>query len=124
VRENMATILIVDDMQTDRMLIGGVAASAGHNVVYASTGKEALDAARRDKPALVLMDVLMPDMDGFKTCREMKKDPGLSAVPIVMITSKSTDSDRFWARKQGADDLLGKPFKSEDLTAVIRRYVR
>jgi twitching motility two-component system response regulator PilH len=120
----MATILIVDDMQTDRVLIGGVASAAGHNVIYAASGKEALEAARRDKPALVLMDVIMPDMDGFKACRELKKDPALAAIPVVMVTSKNTESDKFWARKQGADDLLGKPFKAEDLTALIRRFAR
>lgn len=120
----MQTILIVDDMLTDRTLIGKVVTQAGHQPVYASNGKEAISHARVHKPALIFLDVVMPDVNGFNVCRELKRDPETSAIPVVLVTSKNTESDRFWGKKQGADDHVGKPFTADTLIAVMQRHVR
>jgi twitching motility two-component system response regulator PilH len=120
----MATILIVDDVQTDRELIGKVVLAAGHSPVYATDGDEGLAKAKEVRPSLIFLDVVMPRMNGFNTCRKLKQDPDTKGIPVVLVTSKGTESDRFWGQKQGADEHVPKPFTPEMLTAIIRRLVR
>jgi len=120
----MYTILVVDDVQTDRELIGMVVARAGHRVAYAADGVEAIVKAKELQPSLIFLDVVMPVQDGYKTCRLLKKDPETSEIPVVMITSKNADSDRFWCQKQGAVDHVGTPFTPDNLIHCIRMYAR
>ena len=120
----MASILIVDDMQTERTVLGKIVSDSGHQPLFAATGKEALVAAKQYKPALILLDVVMPELNGFNVCRDLKKDGETQKIPVVLVTSKSTDSDRFWGKKQGADDHIAKPFASADVERIIRQYVR
>ncbi|HEY0479653.1 MAG TPA: response regulator [Kofleriaceae bacterium] len=120
----MYTILVVDDVQTDRELIGMVMTRAGHRVAYAADGTEAIIKARELRPSLIFLDVVMPVQDGYKTCRLLKKDPDTTAIPVVMITSKNTESDRFWSQKQGAADHIGKPFTPDSLLDCLRLYAR
>src|SRR5258705_12240391 len=100
----MSIVLVVDDAQTDRELLARLVTGTGHRVITAGDGKEAIEMAKSQKPDLIFLDVVMPSMDGFATCRSLKKDPSTAAIPVVLVTSKATDSDRFWGRKQGADD--------------------
>jgi twitching motility two-component system response regulator PilH len=116
-------ILIVDDVKTDRDLMGKVVSAAGHIPVYATDGDEALAAAKQTQPALIFLDVVMPRVNGFNACRVLKQDPATSAIPVVLVTSKSAESDKFWGKKQGANDHIGKPFTVESLTAVIKRFL-
>jgi twitching motility two-component system response regulator PilH len=118
----MQTILVVDDVRTDRELVGRVVSQAGHKPIYAENGLEAIQMAKSKQPALILLDVVMPDQDGFKTTRDLKKDPDTSKIPIVLVTTKATDSDQFWGKRQGADDYVIKPFRPDDLLRLIRRY--
>jgi two-component system, chemotaxis family, response regulator PixH len=120
----MANILIVDDAQTDRELLGKVVTAAGHVPVYASDGSQALAKAKSSTPALVFLDVVMPGANGFETCRSLKTDTVTKAIPVVLVTSKSTPSDKFWAQKQGADGLIPKPFTPDSITETIRRFVK
>lgn len=120
----MQNVLIVDDVKTDRELMGKVVTAAGHIPVYASDGDEALTVAKQANPALIFLDVVMGRMNGFNACRQLKHDPATAAIPVVLVTSKSTESDKFWGKKQGADDHVGKPFTPESLTAIIKRFVR
>jgi twitching motility two-component system response regulator PilH len=120
----MHTILVVDDVQTDRELIGMVVTRAGHRVAYASDGSQALALAKELRPSLIFLDVVMPVQDGYKTCRLLKKDPDTTGIPVVMITTKNADSDRFWSQKQGAADHVGKPFTPAVLLDCIRMYAR
>jgi CheY-like chemotaxis protein len=120
----MYTILVVDDVQTDRELIGMVMTRAGHRVAYASDGDEALRKAKELQPSLIFLDVVMPVQDGYKTCRLLKKDPTTISIPVVMVTSKNTESDRFWSQRQGAADQIGKPFTADSLLDCIRMYAR
>jgi twitching motility two-component system response regulator PilH len=117
-------ILIVDDMQTDRQILGSIVLQAGHQPIYASDGSEAMGAAKSSRPALILLDVVMSGQDGFKTCRSLKADPETAAIPVVLVTSKGSDSDRFWGRRQGADDIVVKPYRPETIIETIRRYVK
>jgi twitching motility two-component system response regulator PilH len=119
----MATILIVDDAQTDRELLGKVVSSAGHKAVYATDGDEAGDKAKANMPALIFMDVVMPGTNGFSACRKLKQDPATSKIPVVLVTSKGAESDKFWGQKQGADDHIVKPFSPDTVLSAIRRYV-
>jgi CheY-like chemotaxis protein len=119
----MSTILVVDDVQTDRELIGKVVSSTGHHPEYAADGEEALQKARDLKPALILLDVVMPKTDGFATCRNLKKDPATAGIPVVFVTQKSSDTDRFWGEKQGASAHIAKPFSPEEMAGVIRKFV-
>ncbi len=120
----MQTILIVDDMQTDRELLGKVVTSAGHRPEFATDGDEALPKAKAVKPAMIFMDVVMQRVNGFNACRMLKSDAETSKIPVILVTSKDTESDRFWGKKQGADDHVGKPFSPDAVIALIKRYVR
>ena len=120
----MATILIVDDVKTDREILGKIVAAAGHRAEYAVDGNEGITKAKTLKPALILLDVVMPNLNGFEACRKLKGDPDTSGIPVVLVTSKGGDSDKFWGKKQGANDHVVKPFTAESLSAVIGRYIR
>jgi twitching motility two-component system response regulator PilH len=91
--------------------------------VYASSGNEALEGARKHRPSLIFLDVVMPGTSGFSVCRELKKDPTTAGIPVVLVTTKSSDSDRFWGKKQGADDHVAKPFAPTDLVAMIYKHL-
>jgi twitching motility two-component system response regulator PilH len=119
----VATILVVDDVQTDRELIGKVVQTTGHRPEYAGDGEEAIEKAKTVKPALILLDVVMPKQDGFATCRKLKKDPETEKIPVVLVTSKNTETDKFWAEKQGSDGYIVKPFSPDELVKIIRKFV-
>jgi len=119
----MANVLIVDDMRTDRELLGKVVSKAGHTPVYATDGDEVPARFAETSPQLVFLDVVMPRTNGYAACRALKQNPVSKGVPVVLVTSKSAESDRFWAERQGADDVVGKPFTSEAILAVLKRYL-
>ena len=120
----METILIVDDVQTSRELIGKIVSAAGHRPEYASDGDEALERAKQLRPALIFMDVVMPSMNGFQACRKLKQDETTSKIPVVLVTSKTGESDKFWGQKQGADMHIAKPFDENDIQTAMRRFIR
>jgi twitching motility two-component system response regulator PilH len=120
----MATILIVDDSSSVQQMLGTIVRNAGHQPVFASDGKSSITTAEEHMPALIFMDVVMPVQDGFSACRALKNNPSTANIPVVLVTSKVGASDKFWGRKQGADDHIDKPFTNEAVAAVIQRYVR
>ncbi len=120
----MANILIVDDSSTVRDLLGYAVRSAGHEPVFATDGTESLAAAEQCRPALILMDIVMPGQDGFASVRALKKNAETAGIPVVMVSTKTAPSDKFWGKKQGADDHIDKPFTPDKIAAVIQRYVR
>ena len=93
--------------------------------VYARdfSGNEAIAKAKDLKPALIFLDVVMPVQDGFKTCRDLKKNPDTANIPVVLVTSKSGDSDKFWGQQQGANAHVVKPFKGDELLAAVKRVL-
>ena len=120
----MAVILVVDDAQTDRELMARVVNNSGHRALLASDGKEAINLAKQHKPAMIFLDVVMPVMDGFATCRHLRKDPDTAQIPVILVTSKATDSDVFWGKKQGASEHVGKPWNPAVIEEMIKRYCR
>ena len=119
----MQNVMIVDDVKTDRELMGKVVTAAGHIPVYATDGDEVVAMAKQTKPALIFLDVVMPRLNGFNACRQLRQDPATAGIPVVLVTSKSTESDKFWGKKQGATDHIAKPFTPETITAVMKRIL-
>ena len=119
----MDNILIVDDVKTDRDLLGKAVIQAGYAPIYVSDGDEAVSAAKSCKPKLVFLDVVMARTNGYVACRQLKNDAETKTIPVVLVTTKNADSDRFWGKKQGADDQLGKPFTPDSVLAVLRRFL-
>jgi twitching motility two-component system response regulator PilH len=116
-------ILVVEDSPTERQLIRKMLEEKGYRVAEAADGNAALAAVQREKPALLLLDVVLPGPNGFQICRQLKSSPDTRDIRIVMMSSKNQEADRFWGLKQGADEYLVKPFKSEDLLASVRRQL-
>ncbi len=115
----MAKILIVDDSPTDVRVFTTLLEGAGHTVSAVSTAEEGVERVRADRPDLVIMDVIMPGMNGFQATRTLTRDPATSVVPIVMITTKSMETDRVWGLRQGARAFITKPVKEKELLACI-----
>jgi twitching motility two-component system response regulator PilH len=103
--------------------MASVVQKLGHTAQTVADGETCLTTARTLKPALILLDVVMPKLDGFNTCRRIRKDPELAKTPVIIVTSKNQDSDRFWAEKQGANRFLSKPFTPDALAEAIKAFV-
>jgi twitching motility two-component system response regulator PilH len=115
----VANILIIDDSPTDVRVFTTLLERAGHAVVAVSTAEEGIERVRADLPQLVIMDVIMPGMNGFQATRTLTRDPVTAAVPIVMITTKSMETDRVWGLRQGARAFITKPVNEKELLACI-----
>jgi twitching motility two-component system response regulator PilH len=120
----MATILIVDDTASELALMRVVVERLGDVAVVASNGIEAVRLAREHQPSLILLDIVMPEQDGFVTCRQLRKVPETAAIPVVHVSSKSTESDKFWGLKQGAVAYITKPFEPAQLAHAISEHLR
>lgn len=112
--------LVVDDFAPDRERIGGFLAGAGWQVSEAVDGEEALQRARRERPAIIFMDIVMPGMDGFEACRRLAGDPGTRSIPVVFVSTKCQRADQVWARAQGGRELIGKPCSASQLVGALR----
>ncbi|MDP9302302.1 MAG: response regulator [Actinomycetota bacterium] len=116
-------VLAVDDLPQNVRLLEAMLGSRGFAVIPATSGVEALEKVKADQPDLVLLDVLMPGMDGYEVCRRIREDPATRFLPVVMITS-SDSADRVTAIESGADDFIPKPFDQQELFARVRSLVR
>ena len=117
----MKTILVVDDKSNVRTLVREYLTEAGFHVVTAENGQNALYAARQEKPDLILLDIMMPEMDGFEFIRAYRKE---SDTPIILLTAKMEESDKVIGLELGADDYITKPFGMRELVARIQRVLR
>ena len=115
-------VLIAEDYADTRTMMRYLLQHFGYDVLEAADGQEAVDKTKENEPDLILMDISMPVMDGFATCRNLHKDPETSQIPVVLVTSKTTDSDVFWGRKQGASDHVGKPWDKQLIEDMLKRY--
>lgn len=118
----LSKILCVDDVAADLLNLEKIVVAAGAVVATATNGRDALVRARSDKPALIFLDVNMPEMDGFATLRELRKDAVLKSIPVVLVTSKSQKADRMWAQMQGANGYVTKPYTPEQIQAQMKLH--
>ena len=116
-------ILVVDDSPTERFFLADLLAKKGYTVITAENGDEAVAKIRAERPSLVLMDVVMPGASGFQVTRALSRDPDTQAIPVVLCTSKSNETDRIWGMRQGARDYLTKPIRAEELLSKIAGLV-
>lgn len=115
----MARILIVDDSPSQLMGIKRIVEKLGHEAVTAEDGAAGVEAAKREIPDLILMDVVMPNLNGFQATRAITREPSTKHIPIVLVTTKDQDTDRMWGMRQGAKAYITKPFNENDLAATI-----
>jgi twitching motility two-component system response regulator PilH len=115
----MTVILIIDDSPTELHLFQNMLEKNGFSTLVADSGEEGLRQARASRPDLILMDVVMPGMNGFQATRKLTQDPYKSGITVVMITSKDQETDKIWGMRQGAVDYLVKPIDAKQLVAKI-----
>jgi twitching motility two-component system response regulator PilH len=112
-------ILIVDDSPTERHVLNDMLTKAGFEVVACDNGEDAILKAKSARPDLILMDVVMPGLNGFQATRAISRDPDTRAIPIILCTSKSQETDKIWGMRQGARDYIVKPVNRDELLAKI-----
>ncbi|MCC6608504.1 MAG: response regulator [Burkholderiales bacterium] len=115
----MRKILVVDDSPTDRQFMLETLAKKGYQVVVADNGEDAIVKAKSEKPDLILMDVVMPGINGYQATRAITRDDATKHIPVIMCTSKNADTDKIWGMRQGALDYLVKPVDPQQLLAKI-----
>lgn len=114
-------ILVVDDSPAELAHLRQIITDAGFIPLTASNGQEAVDRARADQPQLIIMDIVMPVMDGYQACRTLCTDPQTKHIPIYFVSSKNQKADHLWARMQGAKALIGKPANRDQVLDIIRQ---
>lgn len=115
----MARILIIDDSPTDTKVFSSVLEKNGHTVLSAGSAEDGIEVCKREQPDLVLMDVILPGMNGFQATRSLSKDPATSSIPIIIVSTKNMETDRVWGLRQGAKDYLVKPPSERELITRI-----
>jgi twitching motility two-component system response regulator PilH len=112
-------ILVVDDSPTDRQYMIETLKGKGFQIVTAENGEEAITKAKNELPDLILMDVVMPGLNGYQATRQITRDDATKHIPVIMCTSKGADTDKIWGMRQGANDYLVKPVDPQALLAKI-----
>lgn len=117
----MARILIVDDSPSQLLGIQRIVEKLGHESLTAEDGAAGVEVAKRELPDMVLMDVVMPNLNGFQATRTLSRDANTRHIPVILVTTKDQDTDRMWGLRQGAKAYLTKPFSEDELAEVIER---
>jgi twitching motility two-component system response regulator PilH len=113
-------ILVVDDSPTERFALNEFLSTRGYNVVTAENGEEAVAKARSEMPDLILMDVVMPGINGYQATRTISRDEATRKIPVIMCTSKGEETDKIWGMRQGATAYLVKPLDHNELLTKIQ----
>ncbi len=116
----MARVLIVDDSPTESHHLSDILEKNGFQVITAPDGESGVASAKANKPDVVLMDVVMPGLNGFQATRQLSKDPGTQSIPVIIVSTKDQETDRIWGIRQGAKDYLTKPIDESVLINTIR----
>jgi len=118
---NMARILIVDDSPSQLLGIQRIVEKLGHQILTATDGAAGVETAKTELPDLVLMDVVMPNLNGFQATRTLARDEATRHIPVILVTTKDQDTDRMWGMRQGAKAYITKPFSEDELSEVLER---
>lgn len=113
-------ILIIDDSPTERAFLEGLLVKSGYNVIAANSGEEGVEKAKAELPDLILMDVVMPGLNGFQATRAIMREETTKHIPVFICTTKDQETDKIWGMRQGAKDYLVKPINSSELIAKIQ----
>lgn len=114
-------VLCVDDSDTDLKNMQQICSGAGYTVVTARSGKDAVAMARSERPDAVLLDVVMPEMNGFQACRAITSDPATGNIPVILVSSKGEKTDKVWGEEQGARGYVTKPYTPDQLLNELRK---
>ena len=120
----MAKVMVVDDAYSELKLMESILKSAGHEVVSLMDGDALEDKLSTERPDVLLLDIVMPKRNGYEILRALRKDTRTKTTPVVLVSSKNQESDRAWGKRQGADEYLGKPFTSDQLLTMVKRFAR
>jgi twitching motility two-component system response regulator PilH len=112
-------ILVVDDSATERHITGGILTKGGYTVTFAEDGESGVAKAKADKPDLIVMDVVMPGMNGFQATRAISTDDATKHIPVIICTTKGQETDKIWGLRQGAKDYVTKPVDPAELLSKI-----
>ncbi len=116
----MSVVLVVDDSATAREMLVAELQRAGFRVMAAADGAEAMEHIKVTPPALVITDLIMPRVNGYELCRNIKSDPLTKHVPVIMCSTKAEEFDRYWGMKQGADAYITKPYQPKDMINAVK----
>lgn len=119
----MAKILIVDDSPTELCKMRAILEKQGHAIVAADNGKTGVTMAHAEQPDLILMDIVMPELNGFQATRQLSRSPGTAHIPVIMVTMKNQAADRVWGERQGAQAYLTKPLQGAELLETVNQLL-
>ena len=119
----MARILIVDDSPTQTLSLAKILKKNGHDVMTAKDGAEGVEVAKAELPDLVLMDVVMPRVNGFQATRQITKNPSTSHIPVIIVTTKDQETDKIWGARQGARSYVTKPVEEATLMEAVNQFL-
>ena len=119
----MARILLIEDSPTEAAVMVQLLERNGHQVTTSGNAEDGIASCKRDKPDLVLMDVVLPGMNGFQATRQITRHPETSSIPVVIVSTKDQETDRVWGKRQGASDYLTKPVDETNLLRVINQLL-
>src|SRR5437764_4250790 len=120
----MKTVMVVDDVPANMEVLLGYLTGAGYRVLVAENGKRCLEQLERELPDIILLDLMMPGIDGIETCRQIKRRPGWDAIPVIVITAADALDKKLEAFGAGAVDFLGKPIYPEEVQARVQTHLR
>ena len=115
-------VLVVDDSQAEIRLLQSVLEQAGYYSVGISDPTKIEEAIEEERPNVILLDVVMPRRNGFQACRDLKSQKSFAQIPVILVTSKATPSDRYWGEQQGANGFVAKPFTPDELISTVKRF--
>ena len=116
-------VLIVDDSPAEIKLMQSLLEKEGYWPVGLNDPMRVEEAIAHERPSVILLDIVMPDRNGYQVCRDLKQSAEFNSIPVIMVTSKSSTSDKFWGEQQGADGYVTKPFTRDELLRAVRRFV-
>ena len=116
-------VLVVDDTAAHLQHLAEIVSTAGYHVITATSGREAIEKSRAEKPNMIFLDIVMDDLDGFGACREITRSEETKDIPVVFVSTKNQRADKLWAEKQGAKALLSKPVESAQIVDSLDTYI-